>query len=225
MQYAARQEPRGSLELLKPRQTLEQQAYEAMRAALRDRFAPAERITASEAARQLGVSRMPVVQAFQRLIAEGFLTMEPHKGVRVADPTPAAVRERYLTLIALESLCATESLRVAPDELARDMRRQLRPSSGTDSESDQAFHQLLWRRSELPEVAAHLAVLWERGTYYRVLLFQDSRYHRSRTAEHEAMVTAAESGDRDQLVDALTKHRMAGLERMLEVIARQHGRP
>jgi DNA-binding GntR family transcriptional regulator len=224
MQYAVR-EAGDALELLKPRETLEQQAYEAMRHALRDKFAPAERITASEAARQLGVSRMPVVQAFQRLIAEGFLTMEPHKGVRVADPTPAAVRERYLTLIALENLCATESLRVAPDELARDMRSQLGLSSGIDSESDQAFHEVIWRRSGLPEVAAHLAVLWERGTYYRVLLFQDSRYHESRAAEHEAMVAAAESGDRDQLVDALTKHRIGGLERMLEVIARQHGRP
>jgi DNA-binding GntR family transcriptional regulator len=224
MQYAAPREPTGALELLKPRETLEQQVYEAVRNALRDKFAPAERITASEAARQLGVSRMPVVQAFQRLIAEGFLTMEPHKGVRVADPTPAAVRERYLTLVALETLCATEALRVAPEELARDMRRQLVASRGIDSESDQAFHEVLWRRSGLPEVAAHLAVLWERGTYYRVLLFRDSRYHEVRGAEHEAMVAAAESGDRDRLVDALTRHRMGGLERMLDVVARQHQR-
>jgi DNA-binding GntR family transcriptional regulator len=214
----------GALELLKPRETLEHQAYEAVRRALRDKFAPGQRITASEAARQLGVSRMPVVQAFQRLIAEGFLTMEPHKGVRVADPTPAAARERYLTLVALETLCATEALRVAPEELARDMRRQHEDSRGIDSESDQTFHEALWRRAGLPEVAAHLALLWERGTYYRVLLFQDSRYHDIRSVEHEAMVAAAESGERDQLVNALTRHRMGGLERMLEVVARQHQR-
>lgn len=213
------EEEPGGLELLRPPETLEQRTYDAVRRALKDLFVPGQHLNASAVARQLGVSRMPVVQAFQRLIAEGFLVAEPRRGVRVANPTPAAIRERYLTLIALETLCANEALRIAPDELARQMRSHYRAS--LDIESDLAFHEVLWKLSNFPDVAAHLALLWERGTYYRVLLFQGSRFLQHQAREHEAMVVAAESGDRDQLVAALTQHRMAGLDRMLDVVANQ----
>jgi DNA-binding GntR family transcriptional regulator len=219
MQNVDAEEESGALELLRPPETLEQQTYDAVRRALKDKFVPGEHLNASAVARQLGVSRMPVVQAFQRLTAEGFLTAEPRKGVRVTNPTPAAIRERYLTLIALETLCATEALRIAPGELARQMRSHYKAS--LDIESDLAFHEVLWKLSNFPDVAGHLALLWERGTYYRVLLFQGSRFLEHQGAEHEAMVVAAESGDRDQLVAALTRHRMAGLDRMLKVVANQ----
>jgi DNA-binding GntR family transcriptional regulator len=219
MQNADQRRDDPALESLRPPETLERQTYDALRRALKDRFAPGQRLNASAVARQLGVSRMPVVQAFQRLIGEGFLTADPYKGVWVAKPTPEAIRERYLTLIALESLCATEAIRIAPDELARQMRSHHHLTF--DIESDRDFHEVLWRLSNFPHVAAHLALLWEQGTYYRTLLFQDSKYLRHQRAEHGAMVAAAESGDRDQVVAALTAHRMAGLERMLEVMQDQ----
>ena len=51
-------------------------------------FAPRERLSAEALSKELGVSRMPVVQALRRLASEGFVTVEAHKPVRVADPRP-----------------------------------------------------------------------------------------------------------------------------------------
>jgi DNA-binding GntR family transcriptional regulator len=167
---------------------------------------------------------MPVVQAFRQLITEGFLTTEARKGVRVANPNAAEIRERYLMFIALETLCATESFRVEPKDLARAMRRELTNYAASDrsialeTESDRVFHESLWKSSGLPMVEAQLALLWGRGSYYRVLLLQRSQYLEHRLAEHEVIVLAAENGNLDQFVEALTQHRMAGMDRMLQVL-------
>jgi DNA-binding GntR family transcriptional regulator len=229
MQHAERNTV-NALQFLEPPVTRERQVYDAVRQALRDKFAPGDSLSAPALARQLGVSRTPVTQALQRLLAEGFLTMEPRKGVRVANPNAAAIRERYLMLIALETLCASEAFARAPAALAAEMRAHLAEfglaKSGADEgEIDHDFHSVLWNQSGLPNVAAQLELLWERGAYYRTVLAQAVEHRERRSAEHEAIVLAAQENRFDGFVDALRQHRLAGMERMQHLIAGSRDRP
>jgi GntR family transcriptional regulator/MocR family aminotransferase len=72
---------------------LHRQLERGLRAAVRDgRLAPTSRLPSSRAlAAQLGVSRGIVVEAFEQLVAEGYLTTQPGGATRVARaPTPVS---------------------------------------------------------------------------------------------------------------------------------------
>ena len=81
---------------------------EALREAVRDgRLAPGVLLPSSRVlARDLRVSRGTVSQAYEQLVAEGWLTSRPRSGVRVADrpavPAPAAVVAPPTTLAPVE---------------------------------------------------------------------------------------------------------------------------
>lgn len=94
--------------------------------------------------------------------------------------------------------------------------QSFRPLQG---EIDHDFHAVLWNQSGLPNVAAQLELLWERGAYYRTVLAQAVEHRKRRSAEHEAIVLAAQDNNLDGFVDALRQHRLAGMERMQHLIA------
>lgn len=62
---------------------LAEQAYSALRDMLLggERFAPGDKISVEDLARQLGVSRSPVWQAIARLEADGIVEVRPRQGV------------------------------------------------------------------------------------------------------------------------------------------------
>jgi GntR family transcriptional regulator/MocR family aminotransferase len=70
---------------------LHRQTYRALREAiLAGRLRPGERLASSrDLATELGVSRNTVLQAYDRLVAEGYATARPASGTYVADALPA----------------------------------------------------------------------------------------------------------------------------------------
>jgi DNA-binding GntR family transcriptional regulator len=215
------------LEQLQNPRRLEDEAYERLRAALRSgAFAPGERLSADGLSKQLGVSRMPVVQALRRLASEGFVTMEPHKPVRVADPAAAEIRERYLVIMALERVCVREAFARDPEGVTRLLRERVAEGVGPenaleDDERDRAFHEVIWHASGLPSVAGMLQTLWDHGGYYRSLLFAHDEYRESRLAEHSAIVAAAQARDVDAVIERLEEHRSRGMARMLAIVGKR----
>jgi len=59
-----------------------------------------------EIALELGMSRTPVREALIRLQSEGFVVMEPRRGVRVVPISPEVMQEVYDVLTGLESMAA-----------------------------------------------------------------------------------------------------------------------
>ena len=65
----------GQVEVVR---TLEEHTYGSLREAISTgAVRPGYRLSADQLAKDLGVSRMPVVQALRRLASEGFVTAEP----------------------------------------------------------------------------------------------------------------------------------------------------
>src|SRR4051794_8063646 len=63
---------------------------------------PGQQLGEVELAGQLGVSRGPLREAMQRLVQQGILRSEPHRGVFVASLTDEDVRDIYLARTAIE---------------------------------------------------------------------------------------------------------------------------
>ncbi len=79
----------------------------AIIAAIREgRFVGGQRLIEADFARGLSVSRSAVREAFQRLAADGLLTVERHRGVSVREWTRKEVSDLFTVRRALEGLAA-----------------------------------------------------------------------------------------------------------------------
>lgn len=73
-----------------------------------NQFKPGERIWEEHLAEELGVSRTPVREAINQLVAEGFIENRPRKGIFAAEITKDELKKMLDVRIALESLAIRE---------------------------------------------------------------------------------------------------------------------
>ena len=73
-------------------------------------------VVATSVAAQLGVSRIPVMHACQRLVGEGFLVANPRRSVTVAPLTEERIAEGNEVLLALECVALEHAARRATRE-------------------------------------------------------------------------------------------------------------
>ncbi|WP_327086002.1 GntR family transcriptional regulator [Nonomuraea sp. NBC_01738] len=88
-----------------PGLSLDQLAYEWVRARIIDgTYKPGARIRERTVAEELGISRIPIREAFPRLESEGFIRSVPRRGAVVASLTTRDVNELYDVRCSLEVL-------------------------------------------------------------------------------------------------------------------------
>ncbi|MFT4260490.1 GntR family transcriptional regulator [Microbacterium sp.] len=94
---------------------LSESVYERLRHdIISGRYRPGDRLTEREIAEELGVSRIPIRAAINRLEVTGFLRLLPRRTAVVTEVTRADVEELYDLRAALEAVAArTAALRVA----------------------------------------------------------------------------------------------------------------
>lgn len=99
-------------------------AYHALKQAILERtLLPGERLKEIELAEQLGLSRTPVREAFNRLSSEGWLVHVPNQGVRVMSWGAQDIQEIFTIRLRLEPYaCAQAIARITPQAL-KDLER------------------------------------------------------------------------------------------------------
>jgi GntR family transcriptional regulator, rspAB operon transcriptional repressor len=112
-----------------PSQGLADRAYRTIREQmLEGRFGLGSAISRRQLAIELGMSVVPVSEAFQRLEQEGLIESKPQVGTRICIPTEANVRDRFVIREALESQAArlfAERASMAERRELRDMAKAL----------------------------------------------------------------------------------------------------
>jgi DNA-binding GntR family transcriptional regulator len=185
------------------RHLLRETAYEKLCEAIVDgTFAPGEPLHDGELCGWLGLSRTPVRDALSRLREEGLVEMAPQRFTRVAAMSVRDVHEVVPLLAAVHGL-ATE---VAVPRLGRVEIRDLRihneaylaalraGDAARAYREDERFHDVFVDTCGNPEVGRVLAGLTPR--LHRVeSLSQGSLPGRRSVAQHEALITRAETGD------------------------------
>ncbi len=79
----------------------------ALRKAIVDSvLAPGERLQEQELARSLGVSRVPLREAFRVLAGEGLVVIQPHRGAVVSERSDGELRELFAVRAMFESTAA-----------------------------------------------------------------------------------------------------------------------
>ena len=93
-----------------------------------------EQLRQSDTARDFGVSVIPVREAFQQLIAEGFVKSYRNRGVVVAETTTSEIRELFDLRVALELVLLKNAIpKMTAETLSQAKAYQEKLESETDA--------------------------------------------------------------------------------------------
>lgn len=179
------------------RVTAEEAVTASLRRAIREGvLVPGERLTQSEIASQLGVSRIPLRDALRRLEAESLVVIDGHKGARVTALTVDDIAELYEMRIVLEGLC----MKYAVDNLSASTAESL-ALLATASEDDnlepraafnrrREFYDELYRHAERPRMHRTIMQLRDNVDRYHLLTNRDHAH-----LAHKELSEAIAAGD------------------------------
>lgn len=189
-------EPRASA-------TAEEEAYRHLQRALRlGRYKPGERLIPEDIAAEIGMSRMPVREAFRRLASDGLVVLRPNRGCIVAGLTVDELYETFEMRSVLEGLAVRLAMpRIDEDELD-DLERLLdrMERAGQSGSNDwvvrhQEFHGRICALSQRPKLIHQISGLHAVVEPYMRIWFDHIEKPLSAREEHAALIAALRSGD------------------------------
>jgi len=217
----------GLLELTPIEQrTLSDEAADRLRAAIRSgALPPGTRLIERELAERLGMSRIPIREAIQRLVDEGLARKLPHRGAQVYTPTRDEIEEISSLRVILERFVAERVIeRWQPHhegELRQIVQAMRQAANQHDLQEvytqDYRFHLLLWQiaqHSMMLEVLSTLRARISRFLYEAngALTMAELEMHIN---GHDDLIEVLLSRDVPQAQDSFMRHVLGAKERIL----------
>lgn len=177
-------------------------------------YAPGTQLSEPELADQFGVSRGPIREALQRLVQEGLLRSEPHRGVSVPTVGDEDIADLYLAREAIETAALREIVASGrgaevAEELSR-LVRQMREAALAErwskvAELDMRFHTEVVRAAGSARLSRMYSSLIDET---RVLMSMFARFpgREDLVPEHGELAEVLGSGDLDQIAAVLARH-------------------
>ncbi|WP_067799987.1 GntR family transcriptional regulator [Actinomadura formosensis] len=212
----------GELEPVPRKSTVELVSDELRSAIMYGSLEPGAQLGEAELAGRLGISRGPLREAMQRLVQEGLLVSEPHRGLFVITLDEGDVEDVYLARLAIErEACrlimarnrgeAVARLTEALEALVGAARQRDRVAM---SDADQAFHEVLVSSSGSPrlERMAHTLLV---ETRMCLNALQDTYPEPSDLVEeHRRLVDAIGDGEEERLLALIEEHMTDSIQRL-----------
>ena len=188
---------------------------------------PGTQLGEADLAARFKVSRGPLREAMQRLVSEGLLRSEPHRGLFVIELEPEDVHDIYWVRSAIERAAAQRVIRgperervadVLSDAVAAMAEADEKDDPTALSEADLAFHEALieasgskrlvrMARTLLIETRMCLSALQD--TYGKGYQGVDERI-----AEHNRIIEALLDGDEERMLALLDAHMEDAVQRL-----------
>ena len=193
---------------------------------------PGEKLRDAELAEALGVSRMPVREAFLRLEDEGLMETSANRWTRVAHVDVGQAKRIYPLVISLEGLALSLAApRLEEDEFSKmeeangQLSRALEENRAVDaSEADRRFHAVFVEAAENPELAGILDNLKAKLRRVEVAYFDGCMVADRSVVEHRRLLEALRAGDHAGAAEILEVNWRGSLRRLVEVLE-EPGRP
>jgi DNA-binding GntR family transcriptional regulator len=188
-------------------------------AIIRGQFKPGERIVIDELAEQMGVSQIPIREAFRQLEAEGFLTFKPYVGATVTEISTRLIAEIFAMLESMEIVCSRVACKQMSDDQLAQMEAMIREMDLSVSQPDKwtqdnkALHLFVADCAGMTLVRKMMQKVLDHWDRVRLYYFQDVFAHRIKIAqeEHKQILEAFRSRDADRVENIVREHNRAGL--------------
>ena len=208
----------------KASRTLTTDLFEQMRSdILHNRLEPGSRLLFRDIRERYKSGLSPLREALMRLVSEGLVLLEDHKGFSVAPVSREEMIDIANTLLELEAIAIRMAIAKGNDYWESQIvaryhelsKREMFAADGTlDPEwevRNVAFHESLYEACGSPSLKLVCHVLYERHSRYRRLRTRQGDPTRNVAREHEALMRATIARDADTAVALLRKHRSATL--------------
>jgi len=199
---------------------------------LRDRtvsfgFRPGERINEVELAASLGMSRAPVREALNRLIADGLVVMEPGRGFFCRKLSAKEIADLFavradLEVSAVRAACGHADA-AALEALTKDWQDVLARQSGLSVDAlvtaDEDFHIRLAGLAGNAERVRYLGNINARIRFVRRINLEEEGRRAASLGEHTLILAAVKAGDAQAASSLIARHLSISAE---EVLAHIH---
>jgi len=164
------------------------------RRAMEFTFEPGQKVKEGELAAEFGVSRIPVREALNRLVSDGFMTFVPNRGFFCRDIDVDDILSQYQVRAALEMWSFRRSCRVASDEALTEFCDRWSAKTQPDTfESlnhyDAQFHLSLAELSRNKPLLNQIGQISDKIFAFRNLELQDQRRRSQTFDEHDKIVS------------------------------------
>jgi DNA-binding GntR family transcriptional regulator len=214
----------------KASRTLTTDLFEQIRSdILHNRLEPGSRLLFRDMRELYHSGLSPLREALMRLVSEGLVLLEDHKGFRVAPVSREEMIDIANTLLELEAIAIRMAVEKGDDRWESQIvaryhelsKREMFAADGTlDPEWEArnvAFHEALYEACGSPSLKLVCHLLYERHSRYRRLRTRQGDPSRNVSKEHEGLMRATVARNADAAVALLRKHRAAT---MADVTAR-----
>jgi len=200
--------------------TLKDHIYDVLRKAILDMDIYDEdidlRLDERSMAEQLGISRTPIREALAKLEQDGFVEIQPRKGVFVLRKSLEEVLEMIVTWAALESMAARLVTENATDAELRSLRKfamkhsqhAVRAELAEYSEANIKFHQRILELSKCVMLKTVADGLFQHMYAVRRRAMGESNRARQSPVDHMGIIEALESRDADLAGRLVREHTM-----------------
>lgn len=198
-------------------------AIERLREAiLNGEIKPGERLQQHLLASQLGLSHVPLREAFQRLEFEGFIAINPRRGAFVIPLTASDATEIFELRVNLETAALRASTQrlsaeelLAATEICREADRVR--DKLVYGELNWQFHRAIYAGGRRPRTLNLIEALWRNASRYSMLLRHRDPYLRQSQQEHWDILGAVERRDAELASRLLQTHIEGAASRILKL--------
>ncbi len=192
------------------------------KAILSGEFADGERLSLTDTAERLKVSRTPVREAFQQLESEGLIELRMNREAVVRSIDEEFVKDHFRMRELLEGEALRRAIAAGMDAapllaLQAAIDQADKPALAAMYDGyNQEFHQAIWRGAKSRKLYAFLESLWNGPSYSHTS--GDSVNHALSIREHADMIECLRNGDAERGRDIMQHHMRRSMEIILDGI-------
>jgi len=173
---------------------------------LRGKLRPGARLRQDRLAEALGVSKIPVREALQRLAAEGLATFDANRGFAVATLTAAEAEEIYALRLALELPLLERAIPHATIVDLAVAEHALETGAHATPEGNWVFHRALYAPSAWVRGLKLVGDLHVAVAPYLLLYLGEADAAEASEAQHRRLLEHCRSRDVRHALDVLREH-------------------
>ena len=188
-----------------------QDAYHRILAEIREgKLLPGDRLTETELAARLGISRTPVREAIRHLEGDGLVTHVPRVGATIRRLDHAEISELYDMRSVLEGTAARFAARAASDvelDELQAIHAQMKNASGRELyQLNTAFHAALLNAARNRFLVRSVAAIHTTLLILGPSTMEHDERAASAISEHAAVLSALRGRDQDKAEAAMRAH-------------------
>ncbi|HJQ47817.1 MAG TPA: GntR family transcriptional regulator [Amycolatopsis sp.] len=180
---------------------------------------PGTQLGETELAGKFQVSRGPLREAMQRLVSEGLLRSERHRGLFVIDLEPTDIHDIYSARLAIERAAVLRVLGRDQAAAAMLLEETVREMAEADdghavSEADIRFHEVLVEASGSKRLVRMARTLLIETRMCLSALHRTYASDEERVTEHKRITAAIRDGDQELALSLLEAHMDDAVQRL-----------